>query len=207
MSTRRRARSQSRSRSRSPAEAKKASGGKRKRKAPTPPGPNTMSGRAGLCFPAARVNRYLRTKAVDKDQRVGDTAGVFLAAVLEYLARKILKSSGNIAHKSKRVRISPRHIALAIMNDPELDELVHASIAQGGVMPHIEEALLPKGKKPKDGAPAKKKRKKSGSKSKKKKSSSKKIDKKEEDEEPDSGSGSVTDDEDADWGVGDDEDE
>jgi len=134
------------------------------------------------------VNRYLRTKAVDKDQRVSDTAGIFLAAVLEYLAVELLKSTGKIAHESKRSRISPRHIALAIMNNPDLDELVHASIAQGGVLPNnIEAALLPKGKKGKDGAPAKKKRKKSSSKSKKKKSSPKrkrKVTRNVEEEEP-----------------------
>ncbi len=54
--------------------------------------------------------------------------------------------AGNVARDFKRSRITPRHLALAIRGDAELHQLLHdATIPQGGVLPHIEEALLRRG--------------------------------------------------------------
>lgn len=42
-------------------------------------------------------------------------------------------------------RISPRHLLLAIRNDHELDKMLHGvTISQGGVLPYINDKLLPK---------------------------------------------------------------
>ncbi|BAM82626.1 histone H2A.Z variant [Cyanidioschyzon merolae strain 10D] len=112
------------------------------------PGKSIMSrsARAGLQFPVGRVHRYLKER-VHKQERVGATASVYLAAVMEYLTAEILELSGNASKDLKQKRIAPRHLQLAIRGDEELDQLVKATIAGGGVIPHIHKALLKKGTK------------------------------------------------------------
>jgi histone H2A len=64
---------------------------------------------------------------------------------LEYLSAELLELAGNCAHDSKKRRIIPRHILLAVKNDDELNRLFrNVTIAQGGVLPNIHSVLLPK---------------------------------------------------------------
>ncbi|KAF7965910.1 hypothetical protein HWV62_35388 [Athelia sp. TMB] len=110
----------------------------------------SRSAKAGLQFPVGRIHRLL--KKGNYAQRVGAGAPVYLAAVLEYLAAEILELAGNAARDNKKHRIVPRHLQLAVRNDEELSKLLgDVVISQGGVVPHIDPALLPtktgKGKK------------------------------------------------------------
>ena len=110
----------------------------------------TRTFKAGLQFPVGRIHRKLREGRFGK--RIGKTAPVYLAAVLEYLTAEILELAGNTSKDNKKKRITPRHIFLAISNDDELTDLfARSTIAhQGGGLPHIHSFLLPKSKNPQD---------------------------------------------------------
>uniref|UniRef100_A0A8D1TFV1 Histone H2A n=1 Tax=Sus scrofa TaxID=9823 RepID=A0A8D1TFV1_PIG len=91
----------------------------------------SRSFRAGLQFPVGLVT-------------FGAAAPVYLAAVLEYLRAEILGLTRNVAG-DKKTRIIPRHLQLAIRNDEELNKLLGGVTgAQGGVLPNIQEVLLPR---------------------------------------------------------------
>ena len=103
----------------------------------------SKSDRAGLTFPVARFNRHLKKGRYAR--RIGAGAGVYVAAILEYLCAEILELAGNAARDNKKQRIIPRHIQLAVRNDEELNKLFGGvTISQGGVLPNIHSVLLPK---------------------------------------------------------------
>ena len=86
--------------------------GKAKGKIPSQKQTSSRSRKAGLQFPVGRIARYLRKGHYTK--RIGSTAAVFLAAVLEYLTAELLELAGKSAENNKKTRITPRYISLAV---------------------------------------------------------------------------------------------
>ena len=113
--------------------------------------PKTNSSRAGLVFPVGRMTRYIKQGRYA--QNVGIGAGIFMAAVLEYVTIEILELAGNAADEHGKKTIAPRHLQLAVRNDEELHKMmVNCTISSGGVLPNVHGFLF--GKHGKTGAKA-----------------------------------------------------
>ncbi|KAK5646179.1 hypothetical protein RI129_004643 [Pyrocoelia pectoralis] len=90
----------------------------------------SRSSRAGLQFPVGRIYGLLRKG--NYAERVGVGALVYLAAVMGYLAAKVLEFAGNMVRYNKKIR----HLQLAVRNDEELNKLLSGvTITQGSVLP------------------------------------------------------------------------
>ena len=80
--------------------------------------------------------------------RIGAGAPIYLAAVLEYLTAEIVElaehqmKADNSKKAQKKLRITPRHIMLAIRNDAELTKLFSdASFCGAGCLPTVQKAV------------------------------------------------------------------
>ena len=106
----------------------------------------TRSSKAALQFPVGRVHRLL--KLGKHARRIGSTAPVYLAAVLEYVTSEVLDLAGDAAKENNKSRIGPRHLCLAVRSDPELNKFLSGvMVASFGTMPNIHSLLVRKNAK------------------------------------------------------------
>ena len=87
--------------------------------------------KAGLQFPVGRIGRYLLQGKYAT--RMGASAPVYLAAVLEYLCAEILKLAGNVTRESRKTLITAKRVHLVVTHDKELNKLL------GGVTVNLDE--------------------------------------------------------------------
>ncbi|CAD7948134.1 unnamed protein product [Amoebophrya sp. A120] len=90
--------------------------------------------RAGLIFPVAKIQKELRNM-LPANARLNSSSSVFLGGVMEYVVAELLEVAGNTVKNQGKKRINPRHLQVAIKNDDELNTLIRATIAGGGVVP------------------------------------------------------------------------
>lgn len=94
--------------------------------------PLSKSKASNIIFPVTRIENIMMELSIS--ERKSATTAVYLAAVLEYFTGEILELAGNNARDNKKVRITPRHIKLAILNDDELSILLKGVVMSGGVL-------------------------------------------------------------------------
>ena len=100
----------------------------------------SKSQKAGLTFPVARFNRYLKNKSGMK--RIGGSAPIYLAAVVEYIAAEIMEVTGNGTKKSNRKTISPEELSAAIRGDSDLNKLFSGhNICVGDKVAKVTESI------------------------------------------------------------------
>jgi histone H2A len=97
--------------------------------------------RAGLTFNVTRIERLMMRES--NVERKSGLAAIHMAAAAEYITAEILDLAGNATRDNHRVRVTPRHIKLAICNDVELYALFSDTVIGGGVIPRIHQYLIP----------------------------------------------------------------
>ena len=101
-----------------PPKTKRNSTSKRVGKAPV-----SGASRAELVFAPSRCTRALRRGRYA--DRIGGSAGVFMAGVLEYLVAEVLDLADVESKLMRNKSIQPKHINLAFRKDQELGQLMH----------------------------------------------------------------------------------
>jgi|EP00455_Lapot_gusevi_P002697 histone H2A len=111
----------------------------------------SQSKKAGLLFPVGRIGSQLRRGQYAR--RVGGSAAVYLAAVLEYLTAELLEltvkaaaapagAKGAKKGKKAATRLNPRTLTLAVRHDEDLGALLqNVTLSRGGVLPAVNKAL------------------------------------------------------------------
>lgn len=90
---------------------------------------------------ASRIMHLLRDDV--SASKVSKTAGIAIAGALDNVIMEVVDTAADHAKEHKRVRISPRHILLAVNDDDERRTLLAGNIGGAGAREQIQVAILP----------------------------------------------------------------
>lgn len=114
-----------------------------RRKSGTKPKNMRAEAKIGLVFPIGRMNRMIKHGRYS--ERVSQSAGCFMAGVLEWLCAELLEQAAVICEQRKKKTLTPNHLNLAIRGDEEMNMLMcDMVIASGGKLPYINEFFAQK---------------------------------------------------------------
>ena len=78
----------------------------------------SKSQRAGLTFPVARINRFMKNNSGTK--RIGGSAPVYMTAVVEFITADLMDLAGNCANEAGRKTVTPADLTTALRGDVDL---------------------------------------------------------------------------------------
>jgi len=100
----------------------------------------SKSQKAGLVFPVARINRFLKKNTTLK--RVGSSAPIYMTAVIEYIVNEIIEIAGNITSDASRKTVSPEDLVKALRGDKDLAKLFNCqSVFVGDKLNKVTETI------------------------------------------------------------------
>lgn len=100
----------------------------------------SKSQKAGLTFPVARVNKYMKGNSGLK--RVGGSSPIYMTAVIEYVAAEILELAGNKTKAASRKTINHEDLLAAIRLDSDLAKLLAGtSVCVGDKLAKVSETI------------------------------------------------------------------
>lgn len=100
----------------------------------------SKSQKAGLIFPVARVNKYMKTHSGLK--RVGGSSPICMTAVIEYIAAEIVEAAGNKTKSASRKTINQEDMLSAVRLDPDLAKLfAGTSVCVGDKLTKVSESI------------------------------------------------------------------
>jgi hypothetical protein len=95
-------------------------------------GSMSMATRAELLFSVSRVRKLMLTQVSPKGGRIGRTGPIVMTAVIENMVRILLEAARNVSRMYHQVRITNRHLMVAISMDESLNELYSKKYIVGG---------------------------------------------------------------------------
>jgi histone H2A len=88
---------------------------------------------ANLTFPISRVQQLMMN--ISYVQRKSELASIYMAAICEFMILEIIKNAYLITEEYKKLRITTRHITLAIHQTEDMKKFYKNTIFAGGVAP------------------------------------------------------------------------
>lgn len=92
----------------------------------------SKSALANLTFPVTRIQTYMMN--ISYASRKSEKASIYMTGICEFMIFEIITIAHFIAEENKKIRITPRHITLAIHQNTDMKDFYKNSVFSGGVV-------------------------------------------------------------------------